>query len=40
MLDHPLTSAGIERFSADWKERPEFGEWLSGLVDSHSAAAR
>jgi transaldolase len=40
MLDHPLTTAGIDRFSADWKERPEFGEWLSGLVDSHAAAAR
>ena len=40
MLDHPLTTAGIERFAADWKQRPEFGEWLSGLVDSRAAAAR
>jgi transaldolase len=38
MLDHPLTSAGIERFAADWKKRPEFAEWLSGLVESRTAA--
>ena len=40
MLDHPLTTAGIDRFAADWKQRPEFGEWLSGLVESRAAAAR
>lgn len=34
MLDHPLTEAGIERFSADWRVRPEFGAWLEGLVQS------
>jgi len=39
MLDHPLTTAGIERFASDWRERPEFGEWLSGLVESRAAAA-
>jgi transaldolase len=38
MLEHPLTSAGIERFSADWEKRPEFGEWLSGLVGSAATA--
>ena len=32
MLDHPLTEAGIERFSADWRARPEFGAWLEGLA--------
>ena len=32
MLDHPLTASGIERFAADWKNRPEFGEWLRDLV--------
>jgi len=32
MLDHPLTTSGIERFSSDWKSRPEFAEWLHGLV--------
>lgn len=32
MLDHPLTSAGIERFAADWRGRPELGRWLDGLV--------
>jgi transaldolase len=35
MLDHPLTASGIERFSADWKSRPEFAEWLHGLVAGH-----
>jgi len=34
MLDHPLTEAGIERFGADWRARPEFGAWLEGLVRS------
>jgi transaldolase len=32
MLDHPLTASGIERFSSDWKSRPEFAEWLHELV--------
>jgi transaldolase len=34
MLRHPLTEAGIERFGADWRARPEFGAWLEGLVQS------
>ena len=38
MLDHPLTTAGIERFAADWDTRPEFAEWLRGLVDARAAA--
>lgn len=33
MLEHPLTSAGIERFEADWRSRPEFADWLRGLTD-------
>ena len=33
MLDHPLTTAGIDKFAADWQSRPEFGEWLRGLVE-------
>ena len=33
MLEHPLTTAGNERFTADWQSRPEFGEWLRGLVE-------
>jgi transaldolase len=33
MLDHPLTTAGIERFDADWRSRPEFAEWLGALVE-------
>jgi transaldolase len=40
MLQHPLTEKGIERFAADWRTRPEFAEWLHGLVESsgvHSA---
>jgi transaldolase len=32
MLQHPLTTAGIERFTADWRSRPELAEWLDGLV--------
>jgi transaldolase len=32
MLEHPLTTAGIERFTGDWESRPELGEWLRELV--------
>ena len=32
MLDHPLTAAGIERFDADWRSRPELAEWLDGVL--------
>ena len=39
MLDHPLTVAGIERFTADWQSRPEFGQWLRGLTDARPLAA-
>jgi transaldolase len=38
MLGHPLTEKGIERFASDWESRPEFGNWLRGLVEG--AAAR
>ncbi|MGB2711908.1 MAG: fructose-6-phosphate aldolase [Conexibacter sp.] len=38
MLEHPLTTAGIERFTADWQSRPEFAAWLHDLVAG--AAAR
>ena len=40
MLGHPLTEAGIAKFADDWKSRPEFGEWLRGLVDESVAAKR
>jgi transaldolase len=40
MLDHPLTTAGIERFAADWQKRPEFGEWLAGLVERRATVTR
>jgi transaldolase len=40
MLAHPLTEKGIERFSADWQSRPEFGDWLRDLVGSSPAGAR
>jgi transaldolase len=33
MLQHPLTEKGIERFASDWETRPEFGQWLHGLVE-------
>jgi transaldolase len=40
MLVHPLTEAGIERFASDWQSRPEFGEWLQGLVSRGEPVAR
>jgi transaldolase len=40
MLAHPLTESGITRFADDWKSRPEFGEWLHGLVEESAAAQR
>jgi transaldolase len=40
MLKHPLTESGITRFADDWKSRPEFGEWLRGLVDQGAVASR
>ena len=40
MLVHPLTEAGIEKFASDWETRPEFGEWLRGLVEQSGVAAR
>jgi transaldolase len=39
MLDHPLTTAGIEKFTADWQSRPEFAEWLRGLVEGRAVTA-
>jgi len=39
MLNHPLTTEGIEKFTADWHSRPEFADWLSGLVDAQRAPA-
>ncbi|HYU15241.1 MAG TPA: transaldolase family protein [Candidatus Acidoferrum sp.] len=40
MLAHPLTESGIARFAKDWESRPEFGQWLRGLVDVSAAAKR
>jgi transaldolase len=37
MLNHPLTTSGIERFEQDWQSRPEFGQWLAGLVEGSRA---
>lgn len=39
MLDHPLTTAGIAKFSEDWGTRPEFGKWLHGLVENHKSGS-
>jgi transaldolase len=39
-LDHPLTTAGIEKFTADWQTRPEFAEWLRELASSTQVAGR
>jgi transaldolase len=38
MLEHPLTTAGIARFTQDWQSRPELGEWLHGLLARAPAA--
>ena len=40
MLDHPLTTEGAAKFKADWETRPEFAEWLTGLVEARAAAQR
>lgn len=32
MLNHPLTTEGITKFTSDWESRPEFAQWLEGLV--------
>ncbi|PTL55489.1 fructose-6-phosphate aldolase [Paraconexibacter algicola] len=39
MLEHPLTTSGIAQFEKDWESRPEFGEWLAGLVAKTNAPA-
>jgi len=39
-LDHPLTTSGIEKFTADWQTRPEFAEWLRELTSSAKVAGR
>jgi len=39
-LEHPLTTTGIERFTADWKTRPEFATWLKELTSSVQVAGR
>jgi transaldolase len=40
MLEHPLTTKGIDRFASDWQSRPEFAEWLHRLVERPRAVAR
>jgi transaldolase len=40
MLDHPLTAAGIERFTTDWEADGRLGDWLSGLVAHAGAGTR
>jgi transaldolase len=39
-LDHPLTTSGTEKFTADWETRPEFAEWLKELTSSAQVAGR
>jgi transaldolase len=38
MLAHPLTEKGRDRFKTDWESRPEFVEWLRGLVSRAPAS--
>jgi transaldolase len=40
MLDHPLTTAGAEKFKQDWETRPEFGEWLKALTEKRLQATK
>ncbi|MGH2984901.1 MAG: transaldolase family protein, partial [Solirubrobacterales bacterium] len=40
MLEHPLTTAGAEKFKRDWETRPEFGEWLRALTEKRLQAAK
>lgn len=37
MLNHPLTTSGAEKFTADWQSRPEFAEWLGKLVAGNNS---
>jgi transaldolase len=39
MLDHPLTEKGRELFKSDWESRPEFVDWLKGLVARQPTSA-
>ena len=39
MLNHPLTTSGIASFEKDWESRPEFGQWLEGLVQAQGTPA-
>jgi transaldolase len=39
MLTHPLTEKGRELFKADWQSRPEFVDWLKGLVARQPTSA-
>jgi transaldolase len=39
MLGHPLTSAGIKRFTEDWDSSPGLGQWL-GELTAGAAATR
>jgi transaldolase len=39
LLNHPLTTAGIDKFESDWKSRPEFAQWLQGLVQAQTTHA-
>jgi transaldolase len=39
MLEHPLTTAGAERFTRDWEAKPELGAWLDRLTGRERATA-
>jgi transaldolase len=38
MLNHPLTTSGIETFTSDWQSKPELAAWLRGLVEEKATA--
>jgi transaldolase len=39
MLDHPLTTAGIDRFTADWNQRPELAAWMERVLAAQGVGA-
>ena len=39
-IEHPLTTAGSERFVSDWKQRPRLVRWMQELTSSAQVAGR
>lgn len=39
-IEHPLTTSGSEKFTSDWKSRPELVQWMEELTSSAQVAGR